>query len=121
MPIGRVVDDHGDRELIGGARPGDRSGGREDDLGAFLGVRGEGQAAGALCHLGRPVRLVAVPRGGVIYGGTVSVLSTASLNELARDAVTAVHDVQGVVDDDDLRRGCKDQQPQREQQASHTS
>lgn len=35
-------------------------------------------------HLGQPVRLAAVPRGGVIYGGRVSVVGTASLRELAR-------------------------------------
>ena len=35
-------------------------------------------------HLGRPVRLAAVPRGGVVYGGRVSVVSTASVLELAR-------------------------------------
>lgn len=34
-------------------------------------------------HLGLPVRLAAVPRGGVVYGGLVSVVSTASLRELA--------------------------------------
>ena len=34
-------------------------------------------------YLGLPVRLAAVPRGGVVYGGLVSVVSTASLRELS--------------------------------------
>lgn len=34
-------------------------------------------------HLGRPVRLAAAPRGGVVYGGSVSVVTTASVRALA--------------------------------------
>ena len=34
-------------------------------------------------HLGRPVRLAAAPRGGVIYGAPVSLVTTASLRRLA--------------------------------------
>jgi len=33
-------------------------------------------------HLGKPVRLAASPRGGVVYGAPVSILTTASLREL---------------------------------------
>ena len=42
-------------------------------------------------HLGLPLRLAAVPRGGVVYGGAVSVLGTASLRELARGLGPAAH------------------------------
>jgi uncharacterized protein YcbX len=34
-------------------------------------------------HLGKPVRLAASPRGGVVYGAPVSILTTASLRDLA--------------------------------------
>lgn len=34
-------------------------------------------------HLGKPVRLAASPRGGVVFGAPVSVLTTASLRDLA--------------------------------------
>jgi MOSC domain-containing protein len=33
-------------------------------------------------HLGRPVRLAAAPRGGVVYAGSVSLVTTASLREV---------------------------------------
>lgn len=35
-------------------------------------------------HLGRPVRLVAAPRGGGVYGAPVSILTTASLRDLGQ-------------------------------------
>lgn len=44
-------------------------------------------------HLGVPARLAAVPRGGVVYGGTVSILSTASLRGLARALGPAAGDL----------------------------
>lgn len=34
-------------------------------------------------HLGRPVRLAATPRGGVVYGAPVSMVTTASLRDLS--------------------------------------
>jgi uncharacterized protein YcbX len=34
-------------------------------------------------HLGKPVRLAASPRGGVVYGAPVSILTTASLRDLS--------------------------------------
>ena len=37
-------------------------------------------------HLGRDVRLAAAPRGGVVYGAPVSILSTASLRDVAERA-----------------------------------
>ena len=44
-------------------------------------------------HLGLPVRLAAVPRGDVIYGGAVSVVGTASLRELSRGLGPAARDL----------------------------
>lgn len=44
----------------------------------------DGPHADALArHLGRPVRLAAAPRGGVVYGDEVSLVTTASLAALA--------------------------------------
>lgn len=37
-------------------------------------------------HLGKPVRLAASPRGGVVYGAPVSILTTASLHDLGERA-----------------------------------
>lgn len=48
-----------------------------------LGLQDGPHAALLSDHLGFPVRLAAAPRGGVIYGGTVSVVTTASVRALA--------------------------------------
>jgi len=58
-----------------------------------LSVQGGPYAALLSDYLGFPVRLAAAPRGGVIYGGRFSVITTASLRELAGELGRPVRDL----------------------------
>lgn len=53
--------------------------GRSVDLSLLAGPHAELMSS----WLGRPVRLAAAPRGGVVFGGAVTIVGTASLRDLA--------------------------------------